>query len=78
MPTTGAKIPPKQALASPVYQASTMAEARAAALQQQFGVFFVGVSVDVDVIIGGEGGVGIGFGLGGNPSIFGGHVWNFG
>lgn len=65
------KNPPRQALASPIYQASTMAEARAAANQQQFGLFFVGVSVDVDFIIGAEGGIGIGFPLTGPPASVG-------
>lgn len=62
---------PKQSLASPVYNAPTLIEARAAAQQQQFGLFFVGVSVNADVIIGAEGGIGIGFPLSGPPASVG-------
>lgn len=63
--------PPRQALASPIYSASTMAQARAAATQQRFGVFFIGVSVNADIIIGAEGGIGIGFPLTGPPAAVG-------
>jgi hypothetical protein len=52
------------ALATPIYQAATMAQARAAVDKDgAFATFFVGVDANIDFIVGGGGGVGVGLGI---------------
>jgi hypothetical protein len=49
-------------LAAPVFDSSTMANARTAAADDgAFATFFVGIEVNVDFIVGGAGGAGVGF-----------------